>query len=75
MVLFTGPSGRRRLIALIGGAVCLLIAKLYLFVRDREAYEDGNLLITAVFTAFSAGAIYVVLTIVARAGSRRRPDH
>lgn len=72
MALFTEPVGRRRLIALIGGAVCLLLAKGYLFVHDREQYEDGNLLITVVFTMLAAGVIYLLLWLGAKV--RRHHD-
>jgi ABC-type sugar transport system permease subunit len=52
--------------ALGGGAACLFLYKLYLYVFDRVQFEDSNALVSLVIFIISSALVFIVLKLVQR---------
>ena len=58
---------RRMVIAALGGgAACLFLYKLYLYVFDRVQFEVSNALVSLVIFLISSALVFIVLKLVQR---------
>lgn len=64
MRVLKGFNKRRVAAALVGGVLCLWSYKLYLYINNREQFEDSNALVSLVFAVIAATFIYVVLSLI-----------
>ena len=62
----TNFSKRRLLIAFIGGILCSILFKVYLYVNDRQQANDSNVLVSVGFVLIATVSIYLVLLLAAR---------
>lgn len=57
--------------ALVGGALCLCFYKLYLYINNREQFEDSNALVSLVFACIATAFIYLILKLISTTNSSR----
>jgi len=71
MRIFKDLNKRRLMTALVGGVLCLCFYKIYLYLNNREQFEDSNALVSLVFVFIAAAFIYVILKLVSITNSSR----
>lgn len=69
MRTFKGLTKRRFVIALAGGVLCLCFFKLYVYINNREQFEDSNALVSLVFALIAAALIFLVLALISSSKS------
>lgn len=64
---------RRLLAAAVGGVLSLGVYRLYLYINNREQFEDSNALVALVFASIATAIIYVILKIISNISPPNRP--
>ncbi|HJP81334.1 MAG TPA: hypothetical protein VJ841_03005 [Candidatus Saccharimonadales bacterium] len=60
-------QNRRIVIAALGGgALCLFLYKLYLYIFDRVQFEDSNALVSLVIFIAASILVFIVLKLIQR---------
>jgi hypothetical protein len=56
---------KRRLIkAFLGGVLCLCFFKLFLYINNREQFEDSNAFVSLVFLLIATAFILLILELI-----------
>ncbi len=64
MRIFKSLNKRRLLAAFAGGVLSHGVFKLYLYINNREQFEDSNALVSLVFVLIATAFIFVILELI-----------
>lgn len=60
---------RRLLEAFLGGVLCLLFFKLFLYISNRDQFKDSNALVSVVFVLIAMACIFLILEFISNRNS------